>query len=142
MKKKTAAIIFCILIFSLLGGCGQKTKIVPIQSKRHEKNDYENAIEVIDESLKDFKGCRTTEIRYAGDKETEKEAEKQKKVLGEVMILYTTLKTGRKTNKKELEPYSEYRYKWILTRDMLGPWELKNYGPEAENDKKRSPGRG
>ena len=128
MKKTILCIVLALTILCASGCSG--TKISAIKSMIFEDPEYQDAVNVVLEYFKGFKGAEMTEIGYAGDDVvTEKAKERGLKDIN-VIVLVSTFKTGSDASGLSLEPNATYgNYRWILTRpDPAGLWEIADHG--------------
>ncbi len=93
-------------------------------------DEYKEAVEVVNENFKGFKGATMKEISYAGDDAVKAEAESRGVGADCIIVLESTFVTDPDLKESPLEPGHTYEhYKWILTRSAPGfPWEHKDHG--------------
>ena len=130
MKKSIFYVILLIAVIMLcFAGCSS-VKTGSFSSKYYNGDAYEEAVDVVMEYFKNFKGCTMERIDYAGDKEVKEEAKIRKLAPEQVMVLESTFTTDEKDHKNGLEPNHKYEhFKWILTRDTTStPWTVTDHG--------------
>ena len=130
MKKLIVLLIAAVTVLCL-ASCDGMVSVEGLKSNVYTQEDYDEAVAVMQSYFKDnFEGCTLKEVKYAGDDESELEAEAQGLAFDQVMVLLTKFETDEEDHENGLEPGKTYEdYKWIMTRPMAGaPWEHKDHG--------------
>ncbi len=119
-----------------LAGCGSggeigSMKVTPWESELYSEQEVQSAIDTAaDYFKKEFSGCTLTEITYAGDEESEKEAQYAlKNGADEVIVLVSSFTVDESGGDGSLNPNSTYRnFQWILIRKNGGSWQHFDHG--------------
>ena len=131
MKKLVTLLLAVVLTLSLVG-CGQlftTFAIVGEKSSVYTEADINEAFDVVlDCFRKEFDGCTLIELGYAGDDTLSEQKEWARQYeADECILLVCSFETDGTAG--PLNPNSTYEnYKWILTRNYGGKWEIKTNG--------------
>ena len=130
--KKILALLLAVVLTLSLTGCGQlftTFAIVGEKSKIYTEADINEAFDVVlDFFRKEFDGCTLLELGYAGDETLSEQKEWARQYeADECILLVCSFETDGTAG--PLNPNSTYEnYKWILTRNYGGKWEIKTNG--------------
>jgi hypothetical protein len=130
MKKRIIISLGLIFVTVFLAACGSMTTVNPIKSKIFEDEDYQAAVECLNEYFGDWEGCTMKEISYAGDDVVYAEAEARGVAPDCLIVLKTTFETDGEDRANGLEPNYTYEdYTWTFERtDFTMPWEHVDHG--------------
>lgn len=132
MKKIITIILFITIVFSF-AGCGKKhteTVIRTVESEIYSQEEINSAIDTIQKELKeDWKGCTLTEVYYAGDEISEKEASNYNAEDVDVMVLLSSMYVARNGGDGSLNTNYTYEdWMWILVKSDNGEWVHVDHG--------------
>ena len=132
MKKIITIILFITIVFSF-AGCGKKhieTVIRNVESEIYSQEEINSAIDTIQKELKeDWKGCTLTEVYYAGDEISEKEASNYNAEDVDVMVLLSSMYVARHGGDGSLNTDFTYKdWMWILVKSDNGEWVHVDHG--------------
>lgn len=132
MKKKLISLLLAaLLLLTACGGNINNVKKTIGESDIYTYQEIESAMDVaISYFAKEFQGCTLTEIIYSDSANGDAAAEwAQQYDANEAIVLVSTFEVGKSGGDGSLTPGSTYRnWKWILTRDGGGKWELQTWG--------------
>ena len=130
MKKRALAVLIMALMLACLTACGGMTTVNSMKSKIFTQDDYDAAVEALQEYFNEWEGCTMKEIGYAGDDVVNAEAENAGVSPDCLSVLVTTFETDGEERENGLEPNYTYEdYTWTFTRaDFASPWEHKDHG--------------
>ena len=132
--KKVLWVMFAAIVISVVVYCGGNVWNVSVSeytSEVYSDREINAAIRTIKWYFKlHFNDCTLTEITYAGDEESEHEAEfAQRNNADEVIVLVSSFDVGASGGDGSLNPNSTYTgWSWILVRDEGGPWRHIDHG--------------
>ena len=124
-----AAIVIFIMIFC--GGNVWNVSVSEYTSEVYSDREINAAIRTIKWYFKlHFNDCVLTEITFAGDEESEHEAEfARRNNADEVIVLVSSFDVGASGGDGSLNPNSTYTgWSWILVRDEGGSWRHVSHG--------------
>ena len=132
--KSAICLVICLMILVCLCACVGNIRNVEtpeIESEMYSQNDIRQAIEIIKgEFRRDWKGCKLTEIFYAGDETTatfQDWADRNND--DEVIVLLSSFDVDSSGGDGSLNPNSTYKnWKWILVRTDGGQWKHVDHG--------------
>ena len=132
MKKIITIILFITIVFSFVG-CGKKhieTVIRNVESEIYLQEEINSAIDTIQKELKeDWKGCTLTEVYYAGDEISRKEASDYNAEDVDVMVLLSSMYVARNGGDGSLNTNFTYKdWMWILVKSDNGEWVHVDHG--------------
>ena len=132
MKKIITIILFITIVF-WFAGCGKKhieTVIRNVESEIYSQEEINSAIDTIQKELKeDWKGCTLTEVYYAGDEISEKEASNYNAEDVDVMVLLSSMYVARNGGDGSLNTNYTYEdWMWILVKSDNGEWVHVDHG--------------
>lgn len=132
MKKIITIILFITIVFSFVG-CGKKhieTVIRNVESEIYSQEEINSAIDTIQKELKeDWKGCTLTEVYYAGDEISRKEASDYNAEDVDVMVLLSSMYVARNGGDGSLNTNFTYKdWMWILVKSDNGEWVHVDHG--------------
>ncbi len=132
MKKIITIFLLITIVFSF-AGCGKKhieTVIRNVESEIYTQEEINSAIDTIQKELKeDWNGCTLTEIYYAGDEISGKEASYRNAEEGEIMVLLSSMYVARNGGDGSLNTDFTYEnWMWILVKSDSGEWIHIDHG--------------
>ena len=133
MKRLVGIFLSCCLLLGLCG-CGgdvSDVTIEPYHSDIYTNTDMRSAIDAVKLSFYFlFPSCTMTEITYAGDDPSQREAAgRDLPPDEELIVLLSTFDVAESGADGGLVPGKTYHdFKWILIRRNGGLWSLLSYG--------------
>ena len=130
--KMWLSLVLCLVLLTACGGgdvrgAGRQMG----ESERYSKAEIARAMDQAEEHFrKEFDGCKLLNLRYDEEK-TLAEAEEWAAQYGadEAIVLLSDFEVDSSGGDGSLNPDSTYRnWKWVLTRNEKGAWELKTWG--------------
>lgn len=132
--KKLFHILLCFVLVLVLCSCGVNSKDIKtkdVGSDIYSAEDIDTAINtIIKEFKRNWKGCKLTEIYYAGDKiSSEYQDWADRNDADEVIVLLSSFDVDHSGGDGSLNPDSTYsNWCWILVRDKGGNWKHVDHG--------------
>ena len=130
--KVLLSLVLCLMLLTACGGgdvrgAGRQMG----ESARFSRAEIAHAMDQAEDHFrKEFDGCKLLNLRYDEEK-TYAEAEEWAAQYGadEAIVLYSDFEVDSSGGDGSLNPDSTYRnWKWVLTRNEKGAWELKTWG--------------
>ena len=132
--KRISSLLVCFVMILGLCGCGgnvENVKTKDIASNTYSTEDIDAAIKTITKEFdRDWKGCKLTEIYYAGDEiSSDYQDWADRNAADEVIVLLSSFDVDSSGGDGSLNPNSTYdNWMWILVRDTGGKWEHVDHG--------------
>ena len=136
MGKKTVALFLGILVLTgLLCACGGAQQDVQIDygdSQVYTTEEMDAAIQVIQDTFADFKGCTLYALTYAGDEVCENElgycqSLSKGETVTSCMVFHSVFRSPKEGG-GAWEADTEYTWSWYLGKLESGKWVLLTYG--------------
>ena len=130
--KVLLSLVLCLVFLTACGGgdiseAGRQMG----ESARYAKAEISRAMDQVEDHFRnEFDGCKLLNLRYDEEK-TRAEAEEWAAQYGavEAIVLLSDFEVDSSGGDGSLNPDSTYRnWKWVLTRNEKGAWELKTWG--------------
>ena len=130
--KVLLSLMLCLLLLTACGGgdvrgAGRQMG----ESAPFSRAEIAHAMDQVEDHFrKEFDGCKLLNLRYDEEK-TRAEAEEWAAQYGadEAIVLLSDFEVDSSGGDGSLNPDSTYRnWKWVLTRNEKGAWELKTWG--------------
>ncbi len=103
----------------------------PVSSEIYTEDEIESAIRTAKDYFhEEFSGCTLTEIAYAGDERTEREAEYAERYgMEDIIVLISAFDADKRGGDGSLKPNGHYSgWLWIMGRKAGGGWVHLDHG--------------